>query len=528
MSWRSEAAMFTRFVTGLGAFLSTPLAAGEGSRQLAANLGRREEHFLSLLRTGVFDNPSSPYLVLMRNAGVEFADLQKSVRERGIEETLQVLWHEGVRLSLDEFKGCCAIVRDGLEITPDPLDFSNPLKPGDYMAKSGGSRGSRARLAVDFDILALEAGHLQELHEAHGLSERPAAIWWPVPPGSAGFKNALRLARLGNPPVRWFSQVPLRWNRAGFKAAAFTHFALFRSRWSGQALPRPEHVPLNRAERVAKWLSEQVAGGMPGVLVCPVGAALRVCRAAAEQGMNITGSQFRLTGEPLTPARTRIIQDAGCQALCTYSMTECGLMGLACANGAEPDSVHLLEDKIAVLDRPDDDTTRQRLWLSTVHPSSPRIMINVESGDSAVAETGSCGCKLEKSGLGRRYGAFRSYEKLTSEGMHILASDLLELLDVILPAKFGGQATDYQFVEDYPQGLPRISLYINPQLGELDENALLSTVSTFLQGRQSPQALMGEILWQGNTFRVVRKAPLATAASKIQPLHVVPRGQAVL
>ena len=41
----------------------------------------------------------------------------------------------------------------------------------------------------------------------------------------------------------------------------------------------------------------------------------------------------------------------------------------------------------------------------------------------------------------------RSWEKLTSEGMTFCGHDLIRLIEEVLPARFGGRPTDYQFVE---------------------------------------------------------------------------------
>jgi len=68
--------------------------------------------------------------------------------------------------------------------------------------------------------------------------------------------------------------------------------------------------------------------------------------------------------------------------------------------------------------------------------------------DYATLQPRSCGCIWDTIGFGEQLHTIRSYEKLTSEGMHFIGADLIQLVDDILPSRFGGDATDYQFVEE--------------------------------------------------------------------------------
>ena len=45
------------------------------------------------------------------------------------------------------------------------------------------------------------------------------------------------------------------------------------------------------------------------------------------------------------------------------------------------------------------------------------------------------------------FHTIRSHEKLTAGGMTLLDTDVIRLLDEVLPARFGGAPTDYQLVE---------------------------------------------------------------------------------
>ena len=58
----------------------------------------------------------------------------------------------------------------------------------------------------------------------------------------------------------------------------------------------------------------------------------------------------------------------------------------------------------------------------------------------------------------RIFTPIRSYEKLTGEGVTFMGSELLTLLEKILPGKFGGSVSDYQLVEEEAGGATRVSL----------------------------------------------------------------------
>jgi hypothetical protein len=115
----------------------------------------------------------------------------------------------------------------------------------------------------------------------------------------------------------------------------------------------------------------------------------------------------------------------------------------------------------------------------------------------------------------------RSWEKLTSEGMNFLGSDLLELVEEVLPARFGGSPTDYQFLEEEVQGLPKVTLLVSPRVGRVDEADVSDAVLTFLDTASGRAVRYGDRWREGETLRVRRDEPVATGASKVLALHTV-------
>jgi hypothetical protein len=204
-------------------------------------------------------------------------------------------------------------------------------------------------------------------------------------------------------------------------------------------------------------------------------------------------------------------------------MGETGRIGGACGNPHALDDVHIFRDRLAVLqrDRSVDGSglTVGALHYTTLTASSPKLMINVESDDYGVLEERDCGCVLGELGLGLHLHGIRSYEKLTSEGNHFLGTDLLALVDEILPGRFGGEPTDYQLVEEEVSGLPKVTVVIRPGVGAVPEDEVVSAVVDFLRA-EPRNRLMAEVWEQGDTLRVVRREPSLTRAAKILPLHI--------
>jgi phenylacetate-coenzyme A ligase PaaK-like adenylate-forming protein len=256
-----------------------------------------------------------------------------------------------------------------------------------------------------------------------------------------------------------------------------------------------------------------------------VSAAVRVCFAAAEAGLDIAGTTFRVGGEPLTGAKAQVIAAHGCDVIANYSMAELGKVGVACADPAALDDMHLLTDKLGLLQTPrpprPDGSVPTALHLTTLHARATRLLINVETGDEGVVVERRCACAFGELGLHLHLHGVRSYEKLTTEGGTFLGHDLVELVEVELPAAFGGCPTDYQFVEDESDGPSRLRLIVSPRVGELDEAAVVEAVVERLGRRGIGERLTAQT-WRGNgTITLERRDPTPNGSLKVQPLRTV-------
>lgn len=507
------------FLGGLRPFLRKRVSSQEAHQRLERQLARREQVFRRVLQRSVFEHNASPYRRLFKWSRVSPATVDKLLDAHGLEGTLERLHDAGVYLTLEEFKGRLPVQRAGLEFEVCAEDFDNPLSARQFEARTGGSGGNARRILVGLDLLEHESAyHAGYYAMTHG-DQRPVGMWLPAPPGAVGIKNALIRAKLGQPIARWFSQ-----NRLGdapMKHGAFARATVLAASAFGSRIPMPEYVPAGDAGHVASWLAAERATGIPAMLLTTPSAAVRTCAAAIERGLEIAGSAFVLVGEPYTPAKASVVAAAGCSASSHYAMVEAGMIGLACLAASAPDDVHVVSDKVATIQRMRTvgASTVPALLHTTLLPASPKVMLNVESGDYAVRETRECGCGALPAGFQDHLHTIRSYEKLTSEGMHFLGGDLHDLLERVLPAIFGGNATDYQFVEREQRGLPKVSLVVSPHLGALHDDEVIATVLGFLRGRGIGQRLMADIWTSSETLQIERRVPHVTQAGKIQSLQ---------
>jgi hypothetical protein len=511
------------FFLGLRGFLGPRLRLEQARARLEAQMSAREEIFSDLLRRAVFERPASPYRRLFEWAGVTFGDVVTLLREDGLDATLERLHDAGVHVTLEEFKARRPLVRPGLEVPLRPADFDNPIASRRYEARTGGSTGTPRRVLVGLDLVEHESAYHSLFYAAAGASDRAVAIWHPAPPGAVGIKTALIQARLGQPAERWFSQSRLR--GGSLRHSAFTRAAIITAGLCGSRIPSPEHTRPQDASRVAAWLASKRAEGAPGILVTTASGGVRACAAAIDGGLDIAGTLLVLVGEPFTVEKAAVVNATGSRAASHYAMVEAGLIGLACQESEAPDDVHLLGDKVATIQRGKlvgaNGASVGALFHTTLLPVSPKLMLNVESGDYGVRAETNCGCGALPEAFRSHLHTIRSYEKLTSEGMSFLGTDLLTLVEDVLPSRFGGHPTDYQLLEREKAGIPKVSLVVSPAIGDLDRDEVGRAVLEFLRDRGLAERMMSDLLAESRTLEVVRSDPRPTPGGKIPPLRLL-------
>ena len=109
---------------------------------------------------------------------------------------------------------------------------------------------------------------------------------------------------------------------------------------------------------------------------------------------------------------------------------------------------HLAQEALALSARVDvGRVVLDSLLVTSLRATAPLVLLNVSLGDQAVVAARACGCPLEDLGWTTHLHTIRSYEKLTAGGMTFLDTDLVRVLEEVLPTRFGGGPTDYQLEE---------------------------------------------------------------------------------
>jgi hypothetical protein len=515
-----------RFLAQVPAFLRRPFSDAEARALVRERVAGREATFLDLLRRAVYQRPDSPYRALLREAGCELGDLTRLVHGEGIEGALRTLLRRGVYLTVPEFKGRVPVRRGSTVFTLDPARLRNAATRAQLMGRTSGSRGTRALVPMDLRTVHDRAVYRYLTLAALSGTGWRHALW--VAPGASPIVNMLQLCAGGMWPERWFSQVDpaspslpaaYRWSGRGLRAAAWL---------AARRLPGPTHVAPDDPLPIVRWMrAVQEGGGTPHVETFP-SSAVRLCQAAAAAGLDVAGSHFTLVGEPLTAGRLALVDQTGAVAHPKYSTVECGPIAGACGAPAAADDTHLHHDRHALVQPgPSVDAAgvpSDGLLVTTIRPEAPLVLLNVSLGDRAVLERRACGCPLERLGWVTHVHTIRSFEKLTAGGVAVADTDVVHILDEILPRRFGGGPTHYQLVESTTDGVLALDLLVHPALGRLDAGAVREAFLEAVAGLSSAGRLIA-LRWRGEGLpHVERRLPHTTATGKI--LHVHQRGPA--
>jgi hypothetical protein len=525
MRFLSNARMYGRFAFGLPAFLRRRISLDEARALVRKGLAERDANFLRVVKRGIYDNPRSPYRPLLGIARWGLRDIENSVQTKGVEPTLHELRGAGVYFTFEEYKGRTPVVRGGQVVPVDARNFDNPFAARAYEASTGGSTGAGTRVAMDLDTMAAQVPHILLARQVNDMLEGPMAIWRGTLPDPTGVGIILRAAVHGGMPQRWFTPI----TRADFKPALKDRLAtsgiIALTRLFGVPCPRPEPVPIDQAGVLARWAAGTVREHGRCVIGVAVGLACRICLAALDEGISLTGVVFMSGGEPFTPARAQVIARTGARLVPHYISVDAGPIGISCARPSAVDDLHLLSDCVALIQHPrqiaHSDVSVDAFYFTALRPTASKILVNVESDDHGVLEKRSCGCPLEALGYTHHLRQVRSFGKLTGEGVTLVGSDMVRILEEVLPARFGGSPQDFQLLEEEDEhGLSRLTLLVSPRLPIDREDLVVKTVLEAL-GRSSVAADLARAFWQqAGTFRVTRAEPVWTNRGKFSPLRI--------
>ena len=516
-----ELAYYSNLMVGVGR-LVRHARVPDSAAMLREQMARREAHFLDLARRIVFARPGHPYLEMFRMAGCAFEDLAAEVTRYGLETTLSRLAAAGVWLSHDEFKEKVPIVRAGKTIAAGPDEFLNPLVRGYAETRSSGSRSAGTATRQSTELQIYRGAYDDLVAREFGLAGRVRLQVRPILPSLMGITTSIRQSRAGRSLEKWFAAPGT--GRASGHYRALTRAIVFEARSLGAAVPYPEFLPENDFSPVARWMALQKQKGRECVVNALVSPASRVASAARQAGLDISGSIFLVGGEALTSAKRNSIEAAGCKVYPSYIISEVGHIGSACSQMRCGDSVHIYQDAVAVASRvrqaPLSDVAVNSLLFTNLLPCAARFLINAEMDDAGVIEPADCRCEFAAAGMNLRIRDIFSYGKLTGQGVTLLGSDVVRVLEESLPARFGGAPGDYQLVEREDGGQTQMVLRVSPRVGA----ASTADVREFFLEKLG--SLYGGSLavrqWRhSGGIDVIVEEPATTGSGKVLPLQIL-------
>jgi len=287
---------------------------------------------------------------------------------------------------------------------------------------------------------------------------------------------------------------------------------------------KPEWFDIGDVEPIVQWVLEKRREGKNCYIRSVASNAVRIARGALEMGVSLEGTKLIATGEPLTESKRQVIEEAGACVIPYYGFGSGLNAALGCGNPRFIDEMHVPQTMLAVVEhpRPLDDSAppNHPIMLTTLHPAAPRLLLNVENGDYVTMMNRDCGCALERVGLTQHFHTIRSFEKFTTEGRNYFTADLFGLLESTIPSEFGGVPGDYQLVEEEDDnGQTRLTLLVHPNVGEVNEERLLTVLQEGLANATTDRRAAR--IWQAvGTLRVRRQVPYSSQRGKTLPLHI--------
>jgi hypothetical protein len=488
------------------------------------HLARRETDFLQRIERDVYQNRRSPYLTLLRGAGIGLEDVRAAVGGKGLEATLSDLRDAGVYLSFEEYKGRVPIVRGARTYRIDPADFAVRGSASAYESTTGGSTGPSVRVPQSLAQQAEQAIYTGLFFDLWMPRKAKVALWRSERP-NASLNAIFRLSFVGHPPAAWFTPMASAGERPPWQSRARLKSALRALRCQGLEIPDPEYVPLAEAHRIAEWIAAEKRAGLTTMIQCNVSSAVRVCDAARRHGIDIAGARFFMLSEPLTEAKRREIEAVGAVPVSTYSAVDAGWLAITCMNPLAADDMHVCKDVAAIIARrrphPGTDDAIDSFLVTTFAPSNPLFLLNVEFDDFGLLEDRDCGCPLARLGLDQHVSRVRSFAKLTAEGTTIPSANIALIIEEALPRRFGGASVDYQLLEEDLGSATRLTIVVSPRVGAIEENYV---IAEFLREVRAGHAALREAsrLWEDSrALRVVRAEPVLTPRGKLMPVRIL-------
>jgi len=253
-----------------------------------------------------------------------------------------------------------------------------------------------------------------------------------------------------------------------------------------------------------------------------------VSAAAQERGYDIAGTLFLSGGEALTDAKRAVIEASGAEIHSKYGISEVGRIGDGCRQMTSGNCVHLFEDSIAVITHrrqaPLSELEVNSLLFTNLLPFAPHVLINAELDDGGVVEPANCDCVFSRAGFRRQIRDIASFGKLTGQGMTLFGTDILRILEAVLPQRFGGNPTDYQLVEQEGKLQTGLTLRVSPRVRLSSTRPVQDCFLEELR-RYKGGALASRLWRDTEALEVVQAEPFVTSTGRVLALHLLGSGR---
>jgi len=113
-----------------------------------------------------------------------------------------------------------------------------------------------------------------------------------------------------------------------------------------------------------------------------------------------------------------------------------------------------------------------------------------------------------------------SYGKLTGQGITLMGGDLVRILEIVLPRRFGGAPGDYQLVEYDGARQAQVELRISPRTGAGPADTVRDFLLCEIRGCYGG-ALASRVWTHSEGLEAVIAEPFATRSGKVLPLHLL-------
>jgi hypothetical protein len=335
-------------------------------------------------------------------------------------------------------------------------------------------------------------------------------------------QTILRFTGAGNAPERWFTQIPLSLPGVAAHKRLANRMLDLAGIFTGGGLPRPQVVPMHSPGPVIEWAREALRSG-PALLICYASSGAKLGPAAAAAGVSLEGLVVSLSGEPVTEAKLDAVRACGAAAASTYAFTPEGTVAISCPH-SRPEELHLWEHDFAVVSRErdrGDGVVVPALCMSALAANAPRVIVNVENDDygDVYRDDQPCSCEIGRLGMRTRLSDVRGMSKVVTGGTTVPGAVFQRMVDEVLPRKFGGGPSDYQFVEEETGGPTIVTLRIDPRIGPVDEGVAAALVRDVLESTDA--GLLASAVWAA-AIPIVRDLPVPTRGGKLLAFDRLP------